>query len=267
MLNLPFKEAFEVLQDRDAHFEKVNKENYPKHIIGAQIALICIFGLAYGIIMGSYNSMLQALLSGTKLCVLIFLTLLVCFPSFYIVQLVLGSKVKMKQLAVIILSGFLMTTTVMLAFAPIVLFFQLSGDNYSFLQLLHVGIFVFSGFFGMRAVLEALKNSFAETGVYPKIGLNIFRIWVLIFAFVGVQLAWNLRPFVGTKDMPFQIVREKTQGNFYSTLGRAVANMMGVEPKVEEKKQVEEENKDPEILSPNDSTATKEVPKDSLDME
>lgn len=228
MKNLPIKEAFEVLQNRDEHFESINQETYPKNIIGAQVTLICLLAFSYGVIMGSYNSALQAISSGTKLCVLIFLTLLVCFPSFYIVQLVLGSKVKIKQLAIMILSGFLMTTTVMLAFAPIVLFFQLSGDNYHFLQLLHVGVMVFSGFFGMRAVLDALKNSFAESGVYPKIGLNIFRIWVVIFAFVGAQLAWNLRPFVGNKDMKFELVRTNTQGNFYSTLLSAIGHMMGV---------------------------------------
>lgn len=229
MNNLPFKEAFAVLQDRDEHFENINKENYPNNIIGAQILMICALAFSYGLIMGSYNSAIQAISSGLKLCILIFLTLLVCFPSFYIVQLVLGSKVKMKQLAVMILSGFLMTTTIMLAFAPIVLFFQMSGDNYHFLQLLHVGVLVFSGFFGMRAVLEALKNSFAESGVYPKIGLNIFRIWVIIFAFVGVQLSWNLRPFVGSKDMTFQIVRTNTQGNFYNTVLGAMGQMFKVE--------------------------------------
>ncbi len=228
MKNIPFKETFEVLQNRDEHFESINKENYPTNIIWAQILTISGLAFCYGLIMGSYNSALQAVSSGLKLCILIFLTLLICFPSFYIVQLVLGSKVKMKQLAIMILSGFLMTTTIMVAFAPIVLFFQLSGDNYHFLQLLHVGVLVFSGFFGMRAVLDALKNSFAESGVYPKIGLNIFRIWVIIFAFVGIQLSWNLRPFVGTKDMAFQIVRTGTQGNFYSTVIGAFSQMAKV---------------------------------------
>jgi hypothetical protein len=124
------------------------------------------------------------------------------------------------------MSGFVLTATLLLAFAPIELFFQLSGDNYNFLQLLHVFVFVFSGFFGMRAVLEALKGSLAQKGVYPKLGLTVFRAWVVIFAFVGLQLSWNLRPFVGYKDMPFQIFRQDTQGNVYTTLLRALGNML-----------------------------------------
>jgi len=225
---LPIQEAFEVLQNREEHFEKIAKQEFPKNIIAAQAILICIFTFMYGLIMGSYNGFLQALSSGIKLWLLLFVTLTICFPSFYIVQLILGSKITIKQLLVILLSGFVMTTTILLAFAPIVLFFQLSGDNYQFLQLLHVFIFVFAGFFGMRVVLEALKTAFEGTNVYPKIGLNVFRIWVIIFAFVGVQLAWNLRPFIGSKDMKFELVRNNTQGNFYSHIIKAFGHLLGV---------------------------------------
>lgn len=225
MKNIPFQEAFEVLKSRDAYFEKITAGQYTPRIILAQVLLISIFVFAYGLIMGSYNSFGQSFSSGIKLWLLIFLTLSICFPSFYIVQLVLGSKVGAKQLMVIMLSGFVLTSILMLAFAPIVLFFQLSGDNYNFLQLLHVFVFVFSGFFGMRAVLDALKGSLAQQGVYPKLGLTVFRIWVVIFAFVGLQLSWNLRPFVGYKEMPFQLFRQDTQGNVYTTLLKALANL------------------------------------------
>ena len=226
MNGLPLKEAFEVLTDRDKHLLEISEEKYSDNIILAQAMLMCAFTFFYGVIMGSYNSLPQALVTGIKLWLLFFTTLIICFPSFYIVQLVLGSKIKMKQLAVLLLSGFVMTTTIMLAFAPIVLFFQLSGDNYNFLQLLHVFVFLFSGFFGMRVVLETLKTTFEINGVYPKIGLSVFRIWVLIFAFVGAQLAWNLRPFLGYKGMPFELFRSETQGNLYSTVFKAFGNMV-----------------------------------------
>ncbi|MDN5214268.1 hypothetical protein QQ020_19475 [Fulvivirgaceae bacterium BMA12] len=232
--NNAIKLAFEVLQDREKYFQNISEDNYPKSIIWGQIGLLCIFTFAYGLVMGSYNGVLQALVSGLKILILIFMTLLICFPSFYIVQLILGSKIVIRHLIIILLSGFVMTTTIMLAFAPIVLFFQLSGDNYHFLQLLHVFIFVFSGFFGMRVVLEALKNAFESTKVYPKIGLTVFRIWLVIFAFVGIQLSWNLRPFVGTKSMPFQIVRKSTQGNFYSTILGSLGHMMGISKEKED---------------------------------
>ncbi len=228
---IPFDEALLVLQDRDTFFQKINDQDFKPNLIWAQVLMLMLFSFIYGMIMGSYNSLLQAMVTGTKLWLLILITLLICFPSFYIVQLVLGSRVAIRQLVIIILSGFVMTTTVMLAFAPIVMFFQLSGDNYNFLQLLHVFVLVFSGFFGMKAVVQALTSAFESANVYPKLGVISFRVWVLIFAFVGMQLAWNMRPFVGSRELPFELFRESTRGNVYATLLGSFGELMGVQKK------------------------------------
>jgi hypothetical protein len=176
--------------------------------------------------MGSYNGVAQALSSGLKLILLVLLTLLICFPSFYIVQLLLGSKMKLRQLVIILLGSLLMLSTILVAFAPIVLFFQLSGSPYPFLQLLHFGVFVFAGIWSMRTVVETLKIACEKKNIYPKIGLTIFRLWIFILAFVGIQLSWNLRPFIGAKEMPFEIFREGTQTNIYATLIAAIGRLL-----------------------------------------
>lgn len=231
-----FSEAFEVFQDRETYMKKIGENQYPGWVIWGQILLIAIFTFLYGLVMGSYNGLFQALSSGVKLWGLFLLTLVICFPSFYIVQIVLGSKIGAKQLLTMLLGGFVMVSTIMLAFAPIVLFFQLSADNYNFLQLLHVAILVFSGIFGMRVVLESLKNACENKHVYPKIGLTVFKSWVIIFAFVGIQLSWNLRPFLGSKDMPFEIFRQNTQGNIYITVLKSFGTLIGVNEEKKTKK-------------------------------
>jgi hypothetical protein len=48
----------------------------------------------------------------------------------------------------------------------------------------------------------------------PRVNMTLIRIWVLLFGFVGTQLAWTLRPFVGSPDMEFQVFRA-IEGNFY----------------------------------------------------
>jgi hypothetical protein len=210
--------AFEIFQSRDKYFENAGNDSYPSKIIGGQILLIFGGAFVYGLIMGSYNGLSQAFSSSLKLVALVFITLMICFPSFYIVQLLLGSKMKLRQLIIIMLGGFLMLTTILVAFAPIALFFQLSNSPYSFLQILHFLVFVFAGFWSMRTVTEALKMACEKKNIYPKIGITIFRVWIFILAFVGIQLSWNLRPFIGSKDMPFEIFRKDTQSNIYSVL-------------------------------------------------
>ena len=208
------KEVFKVFQSREEYYEKLNQKDYPGKLIVNQIIVIIGFTFLYGIVMGSYNSVLQALVTGIKVPVLFALSILICFPAFYVIQFILGSKLTFIQMAGIILSGFVFISSIMISFAPIVAFFLITGNNYAFLKLLHVAIFMFSGFFGIKTIIQALKFSCEAKNVYPKIGLNIFKFWVVILAFVGMQLAWNLRPFLGDKLRPFELFRQR-EGNFY----------------------------------------------------
>jgi hypothetical protein len=96
-------------------------------------------------------------------------------------------------MANIILSGFIVFTTIALSFTPIVIFFMITSDNYAFLKLLHVAIFTFSGIFAVKTIINGLSYSCEKKNVYPKLGLTVFKVWIVIFAFVSSQLAWNLR--------------------------------------------------------------------------
>lgn len=53
--------------------------------------LMSLFSFMYGIVMGSYHSLLQAISAAINVPVLFSLALLICFPAFYIIQFILGS--------------------------------------------------------------------------------------------------------------------------------------------------------------------------------
>ena len=52
------------------------------------------------------------------------------------------------------------------------------------------------------------------------------RLWFLLYAFVGTQLAWTLRPFFGAPGLPFQVFRE-LGGNFYTDIVRSIEHILG----------------------------------------
>lgn len=210
-------EFFPTLQNREEFFQKITNSEGALRRIGSQYLLVCILSFLYGVVMGSYSGFLQAIAAGAKVCVLFTLALLICFPAFFIIQYMLGSKLKLVQMISIVLSGFVLTTAIMLSFAPIVIIFLLTGSNYYFLQLLHIAIFIFSGVFGMKTVVDALKYSCETKNIYPHLGVVVFRFWVVILAFVGIQLAWNFRPFLGDRGKPFELFRHY-EGNFYTAL-------------------------------------------------
>ena len=54
--------------------------------------------------------------------------------------------------------------------------------------------------------------------------MTLLYIWILLFGFVGTQLAWTLRPFFGSPDKPFSLYRE-IDGNFYAEIFRSIAHL------------------------------------------
>lgn len=218
------KEVFKIFQNKESYFDDIDKKQSNKLIL-YQILIICVFAFVYGIVMGSYHSVLQSLAAGVKVIALFLFTIIICFPSFFIIQQVLGSKMSVRQMVIIVLSGMVLMSTILLSFTPIVIFFQLTGGNYHFLQLLHIAIFIFAGVFGLRLMVEALKFACEKKAIYPQIGVTVFKIWIIILAFVGIQLSWNLRPFLCDKNEDFKLFR-KYEGNFYTAIIYSVEQLV-----------------------------------------
>lgn len=216
---------FKAFQRSDEYFEMLSDPDHARKYVLKQMMFILLFSFLYGIIMGSYNGVLQSIVTGIKVPSLILLSLLICFPALYVIQSVIGSTMTIYQMVNIIFSGFFVFSTIALSFAPIVIFFMITSDSYAFLKLLHVAIFTFAGIFAVKTIINGLNYSCEKKNIYPKLGMNIFKIWVVILAFVSSQLAWNLRPFVGSRDMPFELFRER-EGNFYIAVIQSAGNLL-----------------------------------------
>jgi hypothetical protein len=74
-------------------------------------------------------------------------------------------------------------------------------------------------------MVEALKFACEKKDIYPQIGVTVFRIWIIILAFAGIQIAWNLRPFLCNKTEDFKLFR-KYEGNFYTAIVYSVQQLV-----------------------------------------
>jgi hypothetical protein len=55
--------------------------------------------------------------------------------------------------------------------------------------------------------------------------MTLLYIWILLFGFVGTQLAWTLRPFFGSPDQPFSLFRH-ISGTFYSDIFATIGHLL-----------------------------------------
>ncbi len=207
----------QILSDRERYFgEVVEGEGLQSKLANALVTLVALSAL-YGAATGAYSSPAQALSAAIKLPVLFLGTLAICFPGFYVIQVLVGSRLSLAQVLALVLGALSLSAILLAAVVPIPLFFLLTGANYYFLTLLHVLIVLGAGLLGMAALHEGLAFACEKRGVYPKKAMTIMKVWAVLFAFVGIQMAWNLQPFVGDRGQPFALFRHN-EGNFYTAV-------------------------------------------------
>jgi len=219
----------QLLKDREQFFSEVADNVGIRAKLKFLLITMATLSAFYGATIGLYQGGWQIVSAALKIPFLFVVTLLVTLPLFYIVQLLLGSRLGLRQVSALVLSALTLTSIILAAAAPISLFFLLTGGNYYFLHLLHIAAFGFAGLFGMFALHTGLTVLCESKGVYPRLGIGILRLWVLIFGFVGIQLAWHLRPYVGIRGESFA-VRKQYEGNFYSAVSFAVGKLFHNEP-------------------------------------
>lgn len=215
-----------ILRARTDFFNEIrdNIDLQPK--IRAMFIASVIFMALYGAVIGSSLNILQTLSSAIKLPLLFLLTSIICLPTLYFFNILFGAKQSLNQNLALILTPITVTATLMFSFAPITLFFMLTTSDYQFFKLLNVVFFTIAGITGMWFLVQGMR--IVSTADEP--GLRIRRwalwLWIVAYAFVGSQMAWTLRPFIGYPGAKFEVVRQ-LGGNFYINILASIGEILG----------------------------------------
>jgi hypothetical protein len=222
--NLTIVEA--ILRDRQGFFAEIRAGRRLGEKTVAMVVSSIAFLALYGAVMGSTHSLWQALSSAVKLPLLFLATLAICAPTLYFFNLVFGSNQSLGQNVALMLTAITVTAVVLLSFAPIVLFFLLTSSQYQFFKLLNVGVFAVAGVVGVLFLAQGMRAVAASSEEGASARQAVVRLWMLLYAFVGSQMAWTLRPFVGAPSMRFELFRQ-LGGNFYANVWASVAEFLG----------------------------------------
>ncbi|PKO22075.1 MAG: actin-binding WH2 domain-containing protein [Chloroflexi bacterium HGW-Chloroflexi-1] len=224
MKNLSIVEA--ILRDRRRIFAEIRRGEGLREKIRAMLISCIAFLALYGAVMGSTHSLWQALSSAAKLPILFLATLVVCTPTLYFFNLIYGSDQSLTQNVALILTAVTVTAVVLLSFAPISMFFLLTSSNYQFFKLLNVATFAVAGLVGVRFLVQGMRAVSADAADGAAARKNVVLLWIVIYAFVGSQVAWTLRPFVGAPSMKFELFRQ-LGGNFYTNIFASIGELLG----------------------------------------
>ncbi|MEM8674269.1 MAG: actin-binding WH2 domain-containing protein [Cyanobacteria bacterium P01_G01_bin.67] len=225
-----FEVLMQLLRDRNGFLAEIENNKYLDKKIISLLVSSSIFLALYGAIIGSTHGGLQIVSSTFKLPALYLLTLVICLPTLYFTDVVLGSQKTFGQYVTLLLASMAMMSVMLFGFAPVTLFFRLSIDDYWFFLLLNIIVLGFTGVVGIRFFYKSMMSLIAKEQL-GKAAVNRHKLitgWLFLYGFVGSQLGWTLRPFVGTPDQPFALFRE-IESNFYIQVVYIIAKVLGIQ--------------------------------------
>jgi hypothetical protein len=218
----------QILRNRIGFFEEIRDQIDLNYKIRSLLISTFIALATYGFVMGINHSIAQALSSTIKLPMLFLLTLLICTPSLHILNLVFGSKKTLSQTIALILAAMNTSAILLMSLMPVTLFFFLSTSDYIFFKLLNVAFFTFAGILGMVFLWQGVQIlDVWDDGTGRETRRAILRGWIVLYAFVGSQMAWTLRPFMGIPGKEF-ILFSQRGGNLYTDVVQSIMELLGV---------------------------------------
>jgi hypothetical protein len=200
------------------------------HDRSAYRLVVCIVTIitgcgTFGAAVGSWHSPLQALYSGIKLPLVLLLTTVGNALLNGMLAPLLGLNISFRQSLLAILMSFAIAAIILGGFSPIIAFLVWNVPPlqphaattilvYSFIMIVLVVVIAFAGTTANLRLLQLVQSLSTV-----QIGRRIVFAWLTVNLFLGAQLSWILRPFIGSPDLAVQFLRPNAfHGTFYEAL-------------------------------------------------
>ncbi len=193
---------------------------------GRALLLIIAGTGVYGASMGCWRAPAQALFVAIKFPLIILLTTAGNALLHAMLAPLLGLRISLHQSLSAMLLSFTIAAALLASFSPLVFFLvwncspmspsSVAGHlNYNLILLLHVGLIALSGCIANLRLASLL----AELSGNATVARRVLVAWLAGNFFLGSQVSWILRPFIGSPDLAVQFLRDNAlHGNFYETV-------------------------------------------------
>jgi hypothetical protein len=187
------------------------------------ILLILGFAPIYGGMMGSYHlhaaeRLWQVLYAALKVPLLLFATTLLCLPGFFVLNTIMGLRDDLRESFRAILAGQAGLSIALASLSPITRFWYFSSSSYRGALLFNAFIFTVATIAGHVVMFRYYRGLIRRNHHHR----TMWYGWLILYAFVGIQMGWIARPFVGTPNMAVSFFREGAFSNAYVVVARLI---------------------------------------------
>jgi len=193
------------------------------------VGIIIVGAGLYGAAMGWWRDPQQALFVAIKFPLIILLTTMGNALINAMLAPLLGLNIPFRQSFSAIVMSFTIAAAILGAFSPLIAFMvwnappmssqAVSIPAYNLIKLTHVAIITFAGATGNARLFQLL----VRLGGSRAVAFRVLFAWLAGNLFLGSQLSWILRPFIGVPALPVEFLRTGAlHGNFYENVFRSL---------------------------------------------
>ena len=193
------------------------------HGLREPLAAVVWGGAVYGAVMGCFGGLagerfLQVLYSAAKVPLLLLATTALALPSFFVLNTLTGLRADFPAAVRAVVGAQGAVAVVLAALAPYTLVWYSANAGYREATAFNGVVFAAASLAAQWELRRRYAPLIAANGKHRR----MLRVWFGVYAFVGVQMGWILRPFIGDPGRPPTFFRDDTWGNAYVIVAETV---------------------------------------------
>ena len=211
-----------LLRDRAATLERIRAGTGLAATLRAMVATIAVAMAIVGAALGSFRGGAQIAYAAVKLPVVLLGAAALSAPVLTAIGAALGRRARLASDLVLVTTAVAFGAMLCAACTPLVLLARAAALPYHQVILAVVAMFAAAGLASLSLVARAVRAEAGPGGLTALTGLCV------VFALVGGQLAWALRPYLvrpRTQDVPFVRALE---GSLYDAVLQSTDSARGL---------------------------------------
>lgn len=192
----------------------------PARVRPVHAAISLMLMMIYGGAMGSFglwesgstaNNWLQVLYSAVKVPLLLGATFALSLPCFFVFNAIAGVAGDFRDVMKTLTATQSPLSVLLGSFASLTLMMYASGGSYL------TGILFNAAMFGAASlgILPVVRRNYSLLIRRNPTHRRMAALWILLYSFVGIQMGWALRPFIGNPNDVTEFFRTNGWGNAY----------------------------------------------------
>ena len=199
----------------------------PTRTILTLTGLLVFCGALYGAALGTFGGITpdrfeQILYSAIKIPLLLLATFAISLPSFYVLNMLFGVGDDFRSAVRALVATQAGIAIVLASLAPYTLLWYLSTSAYNGGILFNAFLFTIATSTGQWMLRQDYRELIRRNPVHRRLMIG----WVVIYATVGIQMGWTLRPFFGSPETETEFLRSGEWTNAFVVIGRIIWNVL-----------------------------------------